>query len=97
MGGESIYGATKAAVENYSKTLSMELSTYNIRVNCIAPGPIRTDLLKGVSESQISKVVASQIIRKEFTAEDICDLVQLLLDKRAMGLTGQVFHLGGVR
>jgi 3-oxoacyl-[acyl-carrier protein] reductase len=95
--GESIYGATKAAVENYSKTLAMELSTFNVRVNCVAPGPIRTNLLNGVTESQISEVIKNQIIRKEFTHADVCDLVELLLDPRAEGITGQVIHLGGVR
>jgi 3-oxoacyl-[acyl-carrier protein] reductase len=95
--GESIYGATKAAVENYSKTLAMELSTFNVRVNCVAPGPIRTNLLNGVTENQISEVLKNQIIRKEFTHANVCDLVELLLDPRAEGITGQVIHLGGVR
>lgn len=95
--GESIYAATKAAVENYSKTFAKELSEFNIRVNCIAPGPIKTDLLRGVTEEQINRIVKAQILAKQFEKDDVIDLVELLLDPKAKSLTGQVFHIGGVR
>jgi 3-oxoacyl-[acyl-carrier protein] reductase len=95
--GESIYAATKAAVENYSKTFAKELSKFNIRVNCIAPGPIQTDLLRGVTEDQINKIVNAQILVNQFEKNDVVDLVDLLLDPKAKSLTGQVFHVGGVR
>lgn len=95
--GESIYAATKAAVENYSKTFAKELSKFNVRVNCIAPGPIQTDLLRGVTEDQIDKVVRAQIIGNKFEKDDVVDVVDLLLDPKAKTLTGQVFHVGGVR
>ena len=95
--GESIYAATKAAVENYSKTFAKELSEFNVRVNCIAPGPIKTDLLRGVTEEQINRIVKAQILAKQFEKDDVIDLVELLLDPKAKSLTGQVFHVGGVR
>jgi len=95
--GESIYAATKAAVENYSKTLAKELSKFNVRVNCIAPGPIQTELLRGVTDDQINRIVNAQIIAKKFETDDVVDLVDLLLDLKAKSLTGQVFHVGGVR
>jgi 3-oxoacyl-[acyl-carrier protein] reductase len=95
--GESIYAATKAAVENYSKTFAKELSKFNVRVNCIAPGPIQTDLLRGLTDDQITKIVNSQITPRIFEKDEVADLVELLLDSRAKSLTGQVFHVGGVR
>ena len=95
--GESIYAATKAAVESYSKTVAKELSKFNIRVNCIAPGPIKTELLRGVTQEQINKIVKAQIITNQFEKDDVVDLVDLLLDSKAKSLTGQVFHVGGVR
>jgi 3-oxoacyl-[acyl-carrier protein] reductase len=95
--GESIYAATKAAVESYSKTFAKELSKFDVRVNCIAPGPIQTDLLRGVTEDQISKIVRTQIISKKFEKDDVVDLVELLMNPKAKSLTGQVFHVGGVR
>lgn len=95
--GESIYAATKAAVESYSKTVAKELSKFNVRVNCIAPGPIKTELLRGVTQEQINRIVKAQIITNQFEKDDVVDLVDLLLDSKAKSLTGQVFHVGGVR
>ena len=47
--GESVYIASKAGVEGFSRSLARELSPFNITVNCIAPGPIKTDLLRGLA------------------------------------------------
>ncbi len=94
--GESIYAASKAGVEVFSRTFAKEMDDFNIRVNCIAPGPIRTDLLKGITDSQIQKITSQQIISKQFQKSDVCDLVELLLDEKASSLSGQVLNLGGV-
>ncbi len=94
--GESIYAASKAGVEVFSRTFAKEMSEFNVRVNCIAPGPIRTDLLKGITDTQIQKITSQQIIPKQFQKSDVCDLVELLLDKKASSLSGQVLNLGGV-
>lgn len=94
--GESVYAASKAGVELFSKIFAKENSDFNIRVNCIAPGPINTDLLKGITEMQIKKITSQQIINKQFEKSDICDLVELLLDKKASSLSGQVLNVGGV-
>jgi len=93
--GESVYVASKAGVEGFSRAFAREMAAFNIRVNCIAPGPINTNLLKGVSEEQINKIVAQQIIPKQFLPTDVCDLVELLIDGRSSSLTGQVLHVGG--
>ena len=94
--GESIYVASKAGVEAFSKVFAKELSAFNITVNCIAPGPIRTNLIKGISEQQILNIVNNQIIKKEMKTSDIVDLVNLLLDKNASNITGEVLNVGGV-
>jgi len=94
--GESIYVASKAGVEVFTRAFAREMADFNVNVNCIAPGPIDTNLLKGVSASQISRVVAQQIFQKQFTPEAVCDLVELLLDPKSKALSGQVLHVGGV-
>ena len=66
-----------------------------MRVNCIAPGPIDTNLIKGITKEQISNIVNRQIITKQFTPDAVCDLVELLLDPKSNSLSGQVFHVGG--
>ena len=94
--GESIYAASKAGVESFSRTFAREMSDFNVRVNCIAPGPIQTDLLKGITDAQIEKITSQQVINKQFQKEDVCDLVELLIDEKSSSLSGQVLHIGGV-
>ena len=71
------------------------MADFNVNVNCIAPGPIDTNLLKGITSTQIGKIVSQQIIPKQFTTDTISDLVELLLDERSRSLSGQVLHVGG--
>ena len=94
--GESVYAASKAGVESFSRTFAREMADFNIRVNCIAPGPIRTDLLRGITDTQIEKITSQQVIQKQFQKSDVCDLVELLLDEKATSLSGQVLNVGGV-
>ena len=93
--GESIYAASKAGVEGFTRSFAREMSDFNVRVNCIAPGPIDTSLLKGITAEQINKIVSQQIIPKQFKPDAVADLVELLIDSRSDSLSGQVLHVGG--
>ena len=94
--GESVYVASKAGVEAFSRVLSRELSSFNITVNCIAPGPVKTNLLKGISDEQIKKIIKYQIIEQEMETIDIVKIVKILLEEDSSKITGQVLHVGGV-
>jgi 3-oxoacyl-[acyl-carrier protein] reductase len=94
--GESVYAASKAGVEGFTRAFAREVADFEVKVNCIAPGPIETDLLNGITSAQIEKITSQQIISKKFTPSDVADLVELLLDPRNTSLSGQVFHIGGV-
>ncbi len=93
--GESIYAASKAGVEGFTRAFAREMADFNIKVNCIAPGPIETNLIKGITNTQISRIVSQQILPYQFAPSDVCDLIEVLLDVRAGSLSGQVFHVGG--
>jgi 3-oxoacyl-[acyl-carrier protein] reductase len=93
--GESIYSASKAGVEGFTRSFAREMADFNINVNCISPGPIDTSLLKGVTSEQIKKIVSQQIIPKQFRPDSVADLVELLIDRRSKSLSGQVLHVGG--
>ena len=93
--GESIYAASKAGVEGFTRSFAREMADFNVRVNCIAPGPIDTSLLKGITADQINKIVSQQIIPKQFKPDSVADLVELLIDSRSDSLSGQVLHVGG--
>lgn len=94
--GESAYAASKAGVESFSRSFAREVAGFGVTVNCVAPGPIQTDLLRGISDRKIGRIIQQQIIPRQFEAEDICDVVDLLLDQRAGALTGMVVPIGGV-
>ena len=64
--------------------------------NCIAPGPIDTSLLQGITTEQINKIVSQQIITKQFEPNSVADLVEFLLNSNSDSLSGQVLHVGGV-
>ena len=72
------------------------MADFDVRVNCISPGPIRTDLLRGVTSEQIDKITSQQVIPKQFQKSDVCDLVELLIDEKAASLSGQVLNVGGI-
>ena len=93
--GESIYAASKAGVEGFSRAFAREMADFDIRVNCVAPGPIKTNLLKGVSDEQIDAIVAQQILPKLFLPDDIADLCEFLLGPQSQSLSGQVLKVGG--
>jgi 3-oxoacyl-[acyl-carrier protein] reductase len=94
--GESIYAASKAGIEGFTRSFSREAADFNVKVNCIAPGPINTELLKGITGEQVDKIVRQQIFDRQFEPDSVADLVELLMDSRSHSLSGQVFHVGGV-
>jgi len=94
--GESVYAASKAGVESFSRTFAREVADFNVRVNCVAPGPIRTDLLRGITDTQIEKITSQQVIPRQFQKSDVCDIVELLIDEKAASLSGQILNVGGV-
>ena len=91
-----MYVASKAGVEGFSKSFAREMSDFDVRVNCIAPGPIDTGLIKGVEKRLIEKVISNQIIQKQFEPDDVSDLVDLLISPKAKSLSGLVLSVGGV-
>tara|TARA_Y100000739_G_scaffold225834_1_gene232357 strand:+ start:492 stop:1166 length:675 start_codon:yes stop_codon:yes gene_type:complete len=93
--GESVYVASKAGVEGFSRVLANELAPFNITVNCIAPGPVKTNLLKGISDKQIGEIACHQIIKSIMNPADIVDVVLLLLSPNSSKITGQVLNVGG--
>lgn len=91
----AVYGSSKAAIYSFTRSLAKRLSKTMIRPNCISPGLIDTDMIKGINPIAKAHGLKMQIIDKMFNVEDICNIVELLLDKKSESLTGQTFHVGG--
>ena len=84
------YGVAKAAIIHYTRALAQELGPYNINVNCIAPGIIRTGRLGDRSH------LAEQIpLRREGTIEDCAKVVEFLVTDLSDYVTGKTITIDG--
>lgn len=86
------YGASKAALEAYTRSLAIELGTENITVNCIAPGPVQTGW---IDEELKQKLLPSIPLGTMGKPEDIAECVVFLSSKQARWITGQVIKISG--
>ena len=95
--GETVYGATKAALASMSKSLAKELGRFRIRVNCIAPGVTETPLISAMSEAVLGKDKESTYLRRLGKPEDIANMAAFLLSDESEYVTGQVIRVDGGR
>lgn len=94
--GEAAYAASKSAVETLTRIMAKELSCFNITCNAIGPAPIATDLIKGVGEEKINKVIQQQAIKRMATVDDVLHLADFLSQPESGMITGQIIYLGGI-
>jgi 3-oxoacyl-[acyl-carrier protein] reductase len=96
LAGESAYAAAKAGVETLTRCLAREMGGLGITVNAVAPGPVKTAMIRGLTDEQIDAVVQRQLIRRLVAPEDVWAAVEFLLEEKSAMLTGEVLHIGGV-
>jgi 3-oxoacyl-[acyl-carrier protein] reductase len=94
--GDSVYSASKSAIETFTKAFAKEMSHRSVTVNCISPGVIKTDMTANLTDEQILNLVSLQIIQKQATLDDIFHSVNFLLSEESSMITGQSFNIGGV-
>ena len=92
---EVAYSATKAALIGLTRSLAAELAPSHIRVNCVAPGVIRTDMLDELPEELLSQLAEQTPLGRLGTPEDIAAAVAFLADPAAGFITGQVLTCDG--
>lgn len=94
--GYSIYNGTKAAVEAFSRVFAKELRGRRITVNCVAPGPVATDLfLNGKTEEQIAQFSKMPPLERLGQPEDISNAVAFLAGPDGAWVNGQVLRANG--
>ena len=89
------YSASKAAIIGMTKALAKELGPSNISVNCIAPGVIKTDMIKNLSEDTLDILKEETPLMKLGTPEDIAKCALFLAGEGGDFLTGQVISPNG--
>ena len=90
---EAAYSATKGAVIALSKALAKELGPSGIRVNCVAPGVILTDMCKDVDPEILEEMAQENPVGRNGTPEDVAKAMVYLAD--ADFVTGQVLPVNG--
>ena len=90
---EVAYSATKGAVIAMTKALAQELGPSGIRVNCIAPGVILTDMCKDISLETLADLKEQTPLGRNGTAEDVAKAILYFAD--APFVTGQVLGVNG--
>ena len=89
------YAASKAAVIGLTRSLAAELAPSGIRVNCIAPGVIATDMAAELGESTLSMLREQTPMGRLGRPEDIAEAAAFLLREDASFITGQVLTVDG--
>lgn len=92
---EVTYSCTKAALIAMSRSLALELAPTNIRVNCIAPGVIKTDMLDALPADVLPQLAEETPLRRLGTPEDIAHLAVFLASDKSSFITGQVITADG--
>lgn len=89
------YSATKAAVIGFTKALAKEVGPSHIRVNCIAPGVIATDMNRELSRDTLAQLAGDTPLCRLGTPEDVAAAVAFLAGEKASFITGQVLGVDG--
>jgi 3-oxoacyl-[acyl-carrier protein] reductase len=93
--GQTNYGASKAGLIGFTKSLARELASRNITVNAVAPGFVITDMTAGLSD-QIKDTIHSKIpLGRTGTPEEIAAAVAFFASPEAAYITGQVLCVDG--
>ncbi len=94
--GNAIYSASKAAIIAYAKCLAQELANRKIRVNCISPAMVWTDLaLVGATEDQLREAEQNYPLKRYAQPEDIAGLAIFLLSDSSNWVTGSNYEMTG--
>ncbi len=93
--GQSNYAASKAGTIGFSKSLAQELGSRGIRVNCIAPGFIATEMTEVLTDEQKGKILEKIPLQKMGETQDIASAVRFLLSDESKYITGHTLSVNG--
>lgn len=96
--GHSDYAASKGAVISFTKSLATELGPHNVRVNCVAPGWIDTDMAADALRSDdetLRRITDAIPLRRVATADDVAGPILFLASELARHVTGEILNVNG--
>lgn len=93
--GQTVYGASKAAVIGATYSAAKELAPHNIRVNAVAPGFIETDMTKQLSEEKYQQRLSDIKMGRIGKPEEVANVILFLASDLSSYVTGQVIGVDG--
>ena len=94
--GEAVYAASKAAVMVLTEVLAREYADFGITVNAVSPPALKTDLIKGVPDSKMEKLLCRQAIHRYGRMEEVGRVIDFFIDPGNEMVTGQTVFMGGL-
>jgi 3-oxoacyl-[acyl-carrier protein] reductase len=91
---QSVYGMTKAAIDNLTRTLAVELAPFGILCNSVAPGFIDTAMTAKLPEAARAQILGRVPLGRMGTPDEIAEVVEFLAT-RGSYITGSVLHVNG--
>jgi 3-oxoacyl-[acyl-carrier protein] reductase len=88
--GLSVYGATKASMIGFTRSLAREVGRLGVNVNAIAPGFLDTEMTQELEGERREQVVRRSALRRLADVEDVADAIEFLLGPKAKSITGTV-------
>jgi len=93
--GLSVYGATKAGLDGFTRAMARELGARNITVNSVAPGYLTTEMTEELDAAQHRQIVKRTPLGRLGDPEDVTGLILFLCSEQANFITGQVMVVDG--
>jgi 3-oxoacyl-[acyl-carrier protein] reductase len=97
LSGLAVYSAASAGVIAFTKALSREIARENVFVNCVAPGPIDTDMMRNLGAEVVTRMIQDSPMGRLGTREEVAHLVAWLCSEASRFNTGAVFDMSGGR
>jgi NAD(P)-dependent dehydrogenase (short-subunit alcohol dehydrogenase family) len=97
LAGITAYSAASAGVISFTKALSREVAQYNLFVNCVAPGPIDTDMIRDLGAEVVNRMIVDSPLGRLGEAGEVAHLVAWLCTEASRFNTGAVFDMSGGR
>ncbi len=92
---ESLYSASKGAMNSFTLSLAKELGPSNINVNAVCPGLIDTIMNKNLTVEEKKEIIDATPISRIGTPKDVANLVEFLCDDKSSFITGQIITIDG--
>lgn len=88
--GLSVYGATKASMQGFTRSLAREVGRLGITVNAVAPGFMETEMTQSMTAEQRGKIASRAALKRLVDVEDVANAVSFLMSDAARNITGTV-------